>query len=164
MLACLWVRIAPPEQRPHLPLCTAHSYWHSAIGNWNKAVSTGKINSESNISKQRDTSMNVGCRLVWPIVFLCVLLVIHISCIYPESPCKKQPLQPWFQFIIPNLWLTFSMLHYYWLKIFPLHAAHQPNVLTHRVTKEMLIKQNKHPCACQLVLCKLALLQCPAIF
>lgn len=149
---------------PYLPLTIVGS---QSIAIQIKNCQTGRINSESNLGKQREISMNVSCRLIWPIILPCILLVIHLTHIYLESPHKKQPLQPWFHVPVPAIWLTFSMFFMYTmiaLQFLPPHATHQPSLLTHRVTKEMLTKQNKHPSACQLVLCKLALLQCPAIF
>jgi len=105
----------------------------------------------------------MNCRLIWPIIFPCILFIILLLYIY-QILLPKATLQPLFQFTAPDVWLTFTMLHHSCAQPFSPHAAHQSYLLSHGVTKEMLIKQNKHPCACQLVLCKLALLQCPARF
>lgn len=163
MLAAPRVRCTPHEQRPFFPFFPTHSFCLSVNSNPNKELS----NRENwfRIQLGQTEGNKHECELQ---TNLAHYLHLHTACYSPYAylpwiPSQKAASAALISGSCPchlvnilhvALWLHFSF--------FP--HTHQPNLLTHRVTKEMLIKQNKHPSACQLVLCKLALLQCPAIF
>lgn len=62
-------------------LSTTHNFWLSVNSNSNKELSNRENLFRIQLG-QREISINVSRRLLWPIIVTCILLCIHLSHIY----------------------------------------------------------------------------------